>query len=128
MHLIMNKVIIVDTSSLEWLVFFNMHNCMTVEDKVKLETTIRIHKEKKQELVVSKVYGCFGSMGCRAFASNCHIFTFKRKWFHIKPMSLLSLYFITFNVYGEKDKLNLIYVVNMNYGFYAILLSHLKRS
>lgn len=75
---------------------------MTVEGKVKLEKTIRIHEERKQELVVSKVYGCFGSMGCRAFASNCHIFTFKRKWFHIKSMSLLRLYFITFNVYGVR--------------------------
>lgn len=97
-----------------------MRNYVTVESKVKLEKTIWIHEERKQELVVSKVCGCFGFMGCRAFASNCHIFTIKRKWFHIKSMSLLRLYFITFNVYGEKDKLNLIYVVNMNYGFYAI--------
>lgn len=83
-----------------------MYNYVTEEGKLELKTTVQIHEARKQELVVAKVYGCLGSMGCRTFASNCYISTFKRMWFHLRPMSLVSLYFITFIVYREKDKLN----------------------
>lgn len=106
MQSIMYKVIITDTSSLERLVVFNMQNHMSEEGKLELERTVQIYEARKQELLMAKMYGCFGSMGCGTFALNCHISTLKRMWFHLRPMSLVCLYFITFTVYREKNKLN----------------------